>query len=330
MIDRPDISTERILSVLQQSYSIPATSAEFLPLGLDSSAWAYRLGAGDDTYFLKLRKPGSPPTGMLLPLALKERGIKQVIVPIPTRAGQAWATRHELYFMLYPFVEAKRAMAAGMSDAQWAEFGATLKRIHSLKWDLKASGYPRLEKFSTARIEQVRNLNSRIESRAETDPLMKDLQVFWLENRTTIETVLERAESLAGTVARRGLEFVLCHGDIHTANILITEDGRLFIVDWDEAVMAPKERDLMFVMAEAREHHLDIFFRGYGETQVDAVALAHYRHDWCVQDLAAFAEEVLQDEKASEESRRNSLDWFKTLFESGSAIQTALATPIAD
>ncbi len=40
---------------------------------------------------------------------------------------------------------------------------------------------------------------------------------------------------------------MLCHSDIHGGNVLIAENDALYIVDWDEPIMAPKERDLMFI-----------------------------------------------------------------------------------
>jgi Ser/Thr protein kinase RdoA (MazF antagonist) len=41
---------------------------------------------------------------------------------------------------------------------------------------------------------------------------------------------------------------VLCHADLHTWNVLVDSVGDLWIADWDEAVLAPRERDLMFVV----------------------------------------------------------------------------------
>ena len=41
--------------------------------------------------------------------------------------------------------------------------------------------------------------------------------------------------------------FVLCHSDIHGGNILIADTGELYVVDWDDPILAPKERDLMFI-----------------------------------------------------------------------------------
>jgi spectinomycin phosphotransferase len=37
--------------------------------------------------------------------------------------------------------------------------------------------------------------------------------------------------------------------------------GQVFVVDWDEVMLAPKERDFIFV----RPPHADAFFQGYGK-----------------------------------------------------------------
>ena len=42
-------------------------------------------------------------------------------------------------------------------------------------------------------------------------------------------------------------DFIVCHFDIHAGNILIDDDGSLYIVDWDDPILAPKERDLMYI-----------------------------------------------------------------------------------
>ena len=121
---------------------------------------------------------------------------------------------------------------------------------------------------------------------------------------------------------------VLCHADVHTGNLLLTEDQRLYVVDWDDAMLAPKERDLMFVLAEAGAGEQVSFFAGYGPTEIDARALAYYQHDLCVEDMGAFAEEILDIESAGTATRTNSLKWFKSLFGPGGSLPTALANDI--
>ncbi len=133
MIEKPNISDERIISTLQENYSIPVTDIEFLPLGLDSSAWAYRVEAENATYFLKLRKEIPNPAGILIPRFLKEQGIQQVMAPLSTKDGEAWACADDFFFILYPFITGERVMDVGMSDAHWIEFGSVLKRLHTTK-----------------------------------------------------------------------------------------------------------------------------------------------------------------------------------------------------
>jgi spectinomycin phosphotransferase len=115
--------------------------------------------------------------------------------------------------------------------------------------------------------------------------------------RDRIRHLVERAEQLAEALQSHSLEYVLCHTDIHAANLLMTGDA-LYIVDWDAPILAPKERDLMFIGGgigeiwnTAREEAL--FYQGYGHTQIDFVALAYYRYERIVQDIVAYSEQLL-------------------------------------
>ena len=52
---------------------------------------------------------------------------------------------------------------------------------------------------------------------------------------------------------------------------MIDGDGELWLIDWDEVIRAPKERDLMFVVGGIstsliQPHETEWFFEGYGET----------------------------------------------------------------
>jgi spectinomycin phosphotransferase len=91
---------------------------------------------------------------------------------------------------------------------------------------------------------------------------------------------------------------VLCHADLHTWNVLGDGDARLWLVDWDEAILAPRERDLIFVVGGiarglVRPGDTGRFFQGYGEAAIDPRLLAYYRAGWAVQDIAAYGEQVL-------------------------------------
>ena len=187
------------------------------------------------------------------------------------------------------------------------------------------------ETFIPKQLEFCKELHAQVKIRAYEDTFQKELATFWLENYETISTILEWTEALAKRMQTTNLEFVLCHADIHTANLLLSDDNKIYIVDWDETLLAPKERDLLFVIGSIFNDASDgrwerLFFDGYGETEVDPLALAYYRYDWCVEDIGEFAEDVFSRENVGDETKANSIMWFKTLFAKGSSMKLALNT----
>jgi aminoglycoside phosphotransferase (APT) family kinase protein len=52
-----------------------------------------------------------------------------------------------------------------------------------------------------------------------------------------------RYDNLAGAAAGQSERMVLTHGEPHAANTINT-DGGMVLIDWDTALVAPRERDL--------------------------------------------------------------------------------------
>ena len=78
-------------------------------------------------------------------------------------------------------------------------------------------------------------------------PLRGDRVTHLLGQPVHLEETTEILDRLGFSprVAGAGDDAVV-HGEI--AQVIATPDGSLFIIDWDEIVMAPKERDLMFTV----------------------------------------------------------------------------------
>ncbi|MBN1454359.1 MAG: aminoglycoside phosphotransferase family protein [Anaerolineales bacterium] len=333
MIEKPNISNERIILTLEKNFSIVVVGTEFLPLGLDSSAWAYCVEAENATYFLKLRQEIPNPAGILIPRFLKQQGIRQVMAPLSTKNRGAWASADDFFFILYPFITGERVMDVGMSDAHWVEFGLISKQLHTMKPPAELLRQIKRETFIPKQLAFAKELHLQVKACEYDDPFQKELADFWLENKETIATILERTEALAKRMQETNPEFVLCHADIHTANLLLSDDDKIYIVDWDETMLAPKERDLLFVIGSIFNDTSDgrwggLFFEGYGETEVDPLALAYYRYDWCVEDIGEFAEDIFSRKNIGAETKANSIRWFKSLFMQGNNVEIALGTRI--
>jgi len=109
----------------------------------------------------------------------------------------------------------------------------------------------------------------------------------------------------------------------------------MYVIDWDETILAPKERDLMFLVdgtqadGEALHPNEAAFRQGYGPTEVDPVILAFYRYEWAVQEIAEFGKQVLWSEDGSEITRLDGLRHFRALFDPGSEVEEAYRTDLS-
>ena len=98
------------------------------------------------------------------------------------------------------------------------------------------------------------------------------------------------------------------------------------IVDWDDPVLAPKERDLMFVGAGIggawnRDDEAAAFYRGYGPVAVDAEAIAYYRCDRIVEDVAVFCDQILAPGDDGGPDRGQLLSKLVTIFDPGDVVE---------
>jgi len=189
----------------------------------------------------------------------------------------------------------------------------------------------RRDPLTPAGVTMVRTLDAHIGARTFDDPAADALATFWRARREDIRALLARADDLGPRLAQRAPEFVLCHADIHTNNVLLDADGRVWIVDWDETVLAPRERDLMFVvggiiggLVGPREEGL--FFKGYGATTIDPLALTYYRYAWAVGDIGEYAAQVFFRPDLGPVTKRAAVEGFMSLFLPGNIVALAFAS----
>jgi spectinomycin phosphotransferase len=329
MIERPPISDETIVSTLREHFSISIAGIEFLPIGNDASAWAYRVDTEPQTtYFLKIRKAMSNQAGLFVPRFLQDHGVGQVLAPLPNKKQDLWIGAQDFFLTLYPFVIGKDAMSVGMPDSKWKEFGSVLKQVHSSELPSDIVQYVRRETFIPKWSSIARELHKQVNAYSFDDPYQREVAAFWKGHDQMIQTIIEQTERIGKYLQQADFEFVLCHADIHTANILLTPDQEMFIVDWDDTLFAPKERDLMFVLGEdtIRTREEQLFFDGYGNVKIDQLALAYYRYEWCVQEIGDFGQRVFLTNELGESTKQAAVEGFRKLFSKGDVIDTAFHT----
>ena len=151
---------------------------------------------------------------------------------------------------------------------------------------------------------------------------------FLKSKRNEILDLVERAERYAQALQENPPTQVLCHSDLHAGNILIDGNDALYIVDWDDPIYAPKERDLMFPGGgqgfrghTAREEEA-LFYQGYGPARIDQAALAYYRYERIIQDIAAFCDQIFSSDNRGED-REQAFNYLASNFLPGGTIEIA-------
>ena len=329
MLEPPDISDDSLLSAVRMHYDIPVAALTFLPVGKDYAAWVYRTQTANGApYFLKLRAGPAKEAALAVPRYLRDRGLSQIVAPVPTRS-QALSVDVEGYtLILYPFIDGAMARDRGMDQRHWVTLGVALKQIHTTPLAPELARSLRRETFIPAGRDAVQCLEAHLAGQPPADPIERELAAFWLARRAEIRALVERGEMLGQRLRATKPPLVLCHADIHTWNILIDTEDRLWIVDWDETFLAPKERDLMFVVggiaAGLVQPHEEAWFRtGYGPTTIDPLALAYYRYNWAVEEIGSFGEQVFLAPDIGEATRRDAADLFMSVFAPGNIVSLA-------
>ncbi len=331
MREPPSIPEEHLRACLQEQYGISAVTIEFLPVGLDSRAGVYRaVTAQGDAYLLKAKAGAFYEPGYLASGYLRDQGVASVVAPLPTQQHALW-TRLEAWgygdwtVTVYPFIEGDTGWNPRMTDAQWKATGAAVKQMHQVTLPPEGFASLRRETFDPAEYGHwVRAFDEEHAHAEGGNQIEQEFRARWLENRPTIFKLVTLMEALAGSLQRHAGPYVICHADLHPGNIIRRHDGQVFIIDWDDVKLAPKERDFLFVgdppAATATRAGGAPFFQGYGEVSVDWVALTYYRCERVVTDVIECGREVFFRDDLGAETKADSARLFGLLFAAGDMV----------
>ncbi len=221
--------------------------------------------------------------------------------------------------ILDPFVVGRDEYELAMSDQQWREIGMLLKRIHTAILPTEFIQRLPREGFSSEWRERLKIWVAQLDTARFDDPVATALVNRIQEHCIEIVALVERTERLAQQLQTHPSEYCICHTDMHAANILIADTGSVYLVDWDNPLLAPKERDLMYIGGgqfgpwRSASEEETLFYQGYGSTQVDPIALAYYRYERIVQDIVVECDHIVQLD-ALREDRELSLRYLNANF----------------
>lgn len=212
----------------------------------------------DDTWFVKIWRLPELPAQLDVPGALHAAGLP-VPAPVPARTGELHAWWRGRPYAVFPFVRGRAA-----DDGDWRVTARALRRVHEL-------GGIDLPRYS-----------------------MEEPEIWWLRGHLGHPWIADRGSEVAENIARldraaaraeaKAVPLVVCHRDFIGQNILVDGGDVAAILDWEHAVLAPREHDLW---AAAQGRQGGQFLAEYGARDLDLDHLEYALLARALRDMAA-------------------------------------------
>lgn len=339
MREPPNISEEHLRACLREQYGLSAATLAFVPRGRDTRAGLYRVVSAQGTpYLLKVKSGAFSQASCLVPRYLSDQGIATVVAPLPAARGGLWTMLRDSgvdwVAMLYPFVGGDVGWTPAMTDEQWQAVGASLREIHQVAPPSEGFAPLRRETFDPAGyVRWIRAFESEYIGAQGGSGAERALREQWREHQPTIHAALTALDDLARALRGRSGPYVICHADLHPSNIIRDPAGGVHIIDWDDVMLAPKERDFLFVDRGLPEdalaqHGILPFFQGYGPVEMDWRAMTYFRWERAVQDMIELAQQVFLRDDLGDETRADAAQLFGVLFAPGNNVKAALRAAV--
>ncbi len=315
MREQPRIPEDYLQTCFRDQYALTPVRFEFLPRGKDYSAGLFKVLTEDGTnYLLKVTTRPLYEPAYLVPHYLHEQGITSVIAPILTKRQALWTKLMDWIMIVYPYIEGDTTLT-GMTNEQWKQVGIIFRQIHQIRPPSEGFEPLRKETFDpTAYVQWVRSFEAQhLQSRLGESVSERALRASWLAHQSTIHMVVISQEKLAEVLRSRTYQYVICHADLHAANLIRDHAGHVFVIDWDEVMLAPQERDFIFI----REPHARAFWEAYGQRDIDWAILTYYCWERVLQDLIECAQNVCLRDDLGEESKSDIAQMFDEMLSQG-------------
>ncbi|MEU8391876.1 phosphotransferase [Micromonospora sp. NPDC048843] len=304
----------QVAEQVRAGFGLRLSTMESVTSGADQHArlWLAR-DADGSRYAVKLSGGGTS-AGLVVTAYLAEQGVPGIAAPLRADDGRLSIDNDGRRLSVVPWVSDRRALDGPMTGAHWRAYGEVLAAVHEVPVTVELSrllpaggaAYPSIVTATRAMAARLRDPDPV----DLADPLVMELAGVWSAAADRLGVLIREVEHRAVDKRDRPGANVVCHGDPHLGNLLLGADGRVWLIDWDDAVLAPPECDLMFVLggvlafAPITAEQQQAVLAGYGRTDVDPVRLAWFLAVRALDDLSDWTRQALDlDAEAADRDR---------------------------
>lgn len=179
---------------------------------------------------------------------MHDKGIKRISYPITSKEG-LYVQLDDTLIVLFNFIPAEQSY-----DYNMREFGKLTATIHALTPSITTSIPKESFKFEHEPLF-LRHFQEGLNS-ASNNSVEKNLKVLLKKHERMLQRLYESFAALQKKYQGSKTNLVITHGDA-PGNVLVKSFDDIYLIDWDEILLAPCERDMWMV------DHDEEFIKGY-------------------------------------------------------------------
>jgi Ser/Thr protein kinase RdoA (MazF antagonist) len=328
------IEIEDLYRAIQESYGIQITNLEFLLRGWGGDC--YRIDTSDgERYFLKLHDSAnymgiaatSRPFYLPLMDQLHSKGILPNIPhPIRTRDGNLSLVIDSNEVVITNWIGGKLVGFGKLPEPILTQLAKMTGILHSNRSQLEFER-PFVEKFEFGFASDLSKAVTALDTISPSDsPGIQLLRETILPHHDEVLKHLQGLRELQMRVRELEKPMVVCHTDLHGGNLMTDAQGNFYILDWENALIAPPEHDMIFFAGES--NFWNVFWPEYTNyfkyPSLDGDMLSFYYYRRTLEDIAGFVLRILQGAGGNARDRED-INWLRGCLADLVAIDNTVA-----
>lgn len=288
---------QNISKLISNNYNINIKSIDIAPRGFVGET--YIINTENYKYFLKIFKNNRYFTNVLqaLPVLeeLKDLGINYINYPLPTKEKALYFSKDKRFYILFNYIEGENTQEIDVIKGY--EY---LIKIHKLTKKIKSP--IKKETFDIAYKKEFEKGLRKYESIPLIEEHLEEVKKHW-----------ELFKQLSNRLKRKSFNMYITHGDAF--GNFIKQGKDLYIIDWDDLLLAPIERDLWFFFENTEV--VDLYEKKFPGFIMNKDIIMYYIYNRFFDDMLGFFElldEGQDREEVIKDIKKDCFDWTYKLF----------------
>jgi Ser/Thr protein kinase RdoA (MazF antagonist) len=306
MENETNIAKDTLIQAVRGGYGLEITTLDFLLRGFGGDCYRAETSVGT-SYFVKVHDPvanqmtAASSRAFYLPLMhqLHAKGIlPDIPYPLQTLDGELSLAIGAYTLVITNFIEGQLVGFVELPESIHTRLAEMVGVLHNSKAELEFE-HPFIDQFEIVFEDDMLKSFDTLSGLPETaTPGQKTLREIILPRQAQIRADLDDLKKYQAYAKKTQKRSVVCHTDLHGGNLMTDQRGTLYILDWENALIAPPEHDLFFFAGEGGFWELfwPHYTKNFPSATVDPHLLRFYFYRRALEDIADFIFRILRRE----------------------------------